>query len=407
MRLDPLIVSRSTRRRLRLVGSCVSAALLAACGAEPTAAPTSARIGDPLPGLSPGELAAFEAGRASFNLQFTPENGLGPRFNENSCDACHTGPATGGTGETIVTKASRFDAQGRCDMLPQLGGENLRLRVTPQAAALGATRPSVPPEATHQARFIIPFVFGLGLVDAVPQAALDALADPDDADGDGISGRVGVDASGRPARFGRKADMATLADFTEGAFRLEMGITTPAHPSEADAGSLPPVPDGADPAADPELDQATLQAVVDFVRFLAPPSPSEPRDDADRALIEEGRALFASLGCTSCHVPTLQTGSQASAALSERTIALYSDLLLHDMGPELEGTCGPGASTTEWRTEPLMGLGHRRLFLHDGRVGRVLDAILAHGGEAQAVRDRFAALDRLTQEAVLRFLDTL
>lgn len=367
----------------------------------------SAPVGDPLPGLSAEELARFEAGRAAFNRQFTPEDGLGPRFNENSCEACHTEPMAGGTGETIVTKATRHDAAGVCDILSSQGGENVRLRVTPAAAALGAERPDPPLEATHRGRFIIPFLFGLGIAEAVPQEALDALADPDDRDGDAVSGRVGRDASGRPARFGRKADQATLADFIEGAFRLEMGVTTPAHPFESTAGSIPTVPDGADLAPEPEVDDAELRAVATFVRMLAPPSPGEARDVAQSATVAEGRALFSSLGCVGCHVPTLQAGRSEISAIQGQTIALYSDLLLHDMGPALEGPCAPGASTTEWRTEPLMGLRYRRLFLHDGRVGRVIDAVLAHGGEAQAARDRFAALDRVTQESLLRFLDTL
>ena len=401
------MVTGASRRPSCLPGICLVVISLSACGTEPTPDPISAEIGAPLPGLSAPELSRFEAGREPFNRQFTPENGLGPRFNENSCDACHTSPASGGTGETIITKATRFGADGRCDPLASLGGENLRLRVTPQAAALGAERPPVPAEASHQARFTTPFVFGLGLVEAIPQATLDAMADPEDRDGDGISGRTGTDAQGRPARFGRKADVATLADFVESAFRLEMGVTTPHHPGEGSAGALPAIPDGSDPAADPEIDLGTLEGATDFVRFLAPPTPRAPRDEEDRNTIEAGKALFESLGCASCHVPTLRTGEAEVAALSRQVVALYSDLLLHDMGPGLEGTCGPGAATTEGRTEPLLGLRHRRLFLHDGRVGRVMDAILAHGGEAQAARDRFAALDRLTQETLLRFLDTL
>lgn len=380
---------------------------LAACAVDSGPPPVFAEIGDPLPGLTAEALARFERGRASFNRQFTPEDGLGPRFNENSCDACHTAPASGGTGETIVTKATYTTEDGRCDLLTVHGGENVRLRVTPGAAALGATRPPVPSEASHRARFTTPFVFGLGLVDAIPQSILDALADPDDIDEDGISGRVGRDAAGRPARFGRKADVATLDDFVEGAFRMEMGITTPAHPDEALAGGVPPVEGGADPAPDPEIDAAGLAAAADFPRFLAPPAPAPSRDADHADQVERGRALFTGLGCVGCHVPVLQAGPDAPEGIAGQGIALYSDLLLHDMGPALEGTCGPGAGTREWRTEPLMGIRHRRLFLHDGRVSRVIDAILAHDGEGRAARERFAALDRVTQEVLLRFLDTL
>jgi len=392
------------RLAILLAAAC---ATLMACAAEPTPGSATAEIGDALPGLSTQELARFEAGRAHFNRQFTPEAGLGPRFNENACNACHTEPADGGTGETLVTKATRSGGADRCDLLVPQGGENVRLRVTPAAAQAGAARAVVPDEATHVSRFTIPFLFGLGLVDAIPQSTLDALADPDDSDGNGISGRVGRDANGAPARFGRKADQATLASFAEGAFRLEMGITTPAHPDEAMAGALPSVPSGTDPVLEPEVDAETMDSVLDFLRFLAPPAPARPLDDADRAIISNGRTLFASLGCTGCHTPSLETGPNPTAAIARKSIALYSDLLLHDMGPALEGTCASGATTREYRTEPLMGLRYRRRFLHDGRARRVIDAVLAHGGEAQTARDAFATLDRLTQERVLRFLGTL
>lgn len=363
----------------------------------------SAEIGAPLPGLSDAERARFDQGRALFGRIYTEAEGLGPRFNENACNACHTLPSDGGTGETSVTKRTALDGD-RCDLLLPHGGENVRIQVTQIAAAAGAAPVRTVEGASHAATFTIPFLFGLGLVEAVPQAALDALADPDDLDGDGISGRVGRTADGRPGRFGRKADAATLADFNDGAFRLEMGLTTPSVPDEARAGGTPPVPAGSDPAPEPEVDAATVALVTDFVRFLAPPAPADAGDDPD---VARGRALFGSLGCAGCHVPVLETGPADSPALAHQRIALYSDLLLHDMGPAFEGTCAPGAATTEYRTEPLLGLRYRRVYLHDGRARRVMDAILAHGGEAEAARGRFAALDRLTQETLLRFLGTL
>lgn len=379
--------------------------LLTACVAEPDPppVPVHAEIGEPLPGLTPEEAARFAEGRTHFRRRFTPDEGMGPRFNEDACNACHTFPADGGTGETGVTKATRTLPDGTCDPLTALGGENLRLSATPALQAAGGGRVRAPDEASHTTRFTVPFVFGLGLVDAVPLETLEALADPEDANGDGISGRVGRDAAGRPARFGRKADVATLVDFVDSAFRLEMGLTTPVHPDEARAGAIPPVPDGTDPAGEPEVDQEVFDAVTAFVRFLAPPSPATS-DDPD---VREGEALFRSLGCVSCHVPTLTAGDSPVGAISGKTIALYSDLLLHDMGPDFEGICGAGAGNREYRTEPLMGLRYRREFLHDGRAGRVIDAILMHGGEAQAARDAFAALHRVTQERLIRYLDTL
>lgn len=364
-------------------------------------------FGAPLPGLSEGELASFEAGRRLFTKPFEPGEGLGPRFNENACNACHTDPADGGTGETAVTKASRLSPAGTCDALADAGGTNLRIRSTLVDRTRSARVP-VPQGATHTARFTIPFLFGLGVVEAIPAETLGALADPDDRDGDGISGRLGTTPDGEVGRFGRKADVATLADFVEGAFRLEMGLTTARVPDEALAGLLPPVDDpAADPVPEPEVDATSLDAVTAFVRLLAPPA-RRPSDDPGRAALErQGEELFGSLGCARCHVPTLAAGESPVRAIEGARIALYSDLLLHDMGDALEGTCTLGAGTREYRTEPLMGLRARRAFMHDGRYGRVIDAILGHDGEARGARDAFAALDRVTQQSVIHFLDTL
>jgi CxxC motif-containing protein (DUF1111 family) len=373
-----------------------------ACEAPETREPVHGEPGQPLPGLRPEEQAAFESGARVFGHQYTPAEGLGPRFNENSCDACHTFPADGGTGETNVRRVSITAADGRCDPLTEASGPNLRVQVTPALSAAGGRPERDTGIGTHTGVFTIPFLYGLGLVEAIPLETLRRLADPEDLDGDGISGRLGTDALGRPARFGRKGDVASLEDFVDSAFRLEMGLTTPLVPDEDQAGFPPGVPDGVDPAAEPEVDPQDFARVTDFVRFLTPPSPL-PVDDE---LEIEGEALFGALGCTDCHVPVLVTGPSDIPALSRQAVALYSDLLLHDMGPGLESVCTPGASTTEHRTEPLMGLRHRDFFLHDGRATRVMDAILAHGGEAAAARARFDALDRLQQEAVLRFLRT-
>jgi len=394
----------SSRTPLAILGI-----LICGCGDSGPAVPdapasVSAPIGEPLPALTAAELARFESGAAQFSRLFTVDEGLGPRFNEVACNACHTDPADGGTGEQLVIKASRVDAVGSCDLLELEGGPNLRKQVTPPAAQAGASAVPVPASSTHTGEFTTPFLFGFGMIDAIELTTLQALADPNDSNGDGISGRLGMDGRGSPARFGRKANVATLADFVDEAFRIEMGITTPGHTDETQAGGVPAVPAGSDPASDPEIDAATLGATVDFVRFLAPPEPAEAED---AEAVEQGRELFGSLGCAECHVPTLATGAHEVAALSERTIALYSDLLLHDMGAELVGPCATGADPQEYRTEPLMGLRYRGAFLHDGRAGRVRDAILLHGGEALAARQRFTDLDRVTQEQLIAFLGTI
>lgn len=398
MTVPPPVLHRWTAPGLTVLG--VLCLFASGCTTDPPVRSVHAPIGEPLPGLTPEQLARFEAGRAIFRHPFSPEEGLGPRFNENACNACHTDPVDGGTGETGVTRATRELSPGICDALDDLGGANLRLNVIPDLRGAGEVRVPIPAEATHSARFTVPFVFGLGLVEAVPLDALERLAVRS-------GGLVGQDALGRPARFGRKADVATLEAFVDSAFRFEMGLTTPGYPEERYAGDSPPVPGYTPTGTHPEIDAETLALVTDFMRYLAPPSPQEPRDAADRKVVEEGRTLFGSLGCAGCHVPTLTTGSHEVEALSRRAIALYSDLLLHDMGPDLENVCAPGAGTRHLRTEPLMGLRYRRIFLHDGRAGRVLDAILAHGGEAEGARGRFEALGRVKQEVLLRFLDTL
>jgi CxxC motif-containing protein (DUF1111 family) len=389
-----------------LAGALICAATACAPDSQDTLA---APIGEPIPGLTVDELARFDAGRALFERPFSPEEGLGPLFNENACDACHTDPADGGTGEQLVSKASRVQPDGSCDPLRDQGGENLRRLATPALRALqpDAVPIPVPSEATHVGRFTTSFLFGVGLVDAVPLESIRAREDPDDRDGDGISGRVGADANGRPARFGRKANVADLATFVDEALRFEMGLTTERSPDEARAGSIPAVPASTDLAADPEVDRSTFDAITSFVRLLAPPEAAVPSTEADRAAAERGEALFASLGCDGCHVPEMHTGDGTIAALTDRRFRLYSDLLLHDMGDALAGPCTSAAEPTEYRTEPLIGLRYRSIYLHDGRATRVMDAILQHGGEAQAVRDAFAALDRVTQEDLLRFLNTL
>src|SRR5690606_5212729 len=179
-----------------------------------------------------------------------------------------------------------------------------------------------------------------------------------------------------------------LRDFIETALRFEMGLTTPAHPAE-----VMPVTDSfpadVDPAGDPEVGDSSIEALHDFVRFLAPPQRRTRETAEERAIVAEGEAIFGAIGCTSCHVPEMVTGSSDVAALDGKRIELFSDLLLHDLGPGLANACGIAATPTELRTAPLMGVSYRRALLHDGRTTDLTEAILLHGGEAEAVRERF------------------
>lgn len=360
--------------------------------------------GEPLPGLSPEELASFEAGRLWFERPFTPDEGLGPLFNQTRCSSCHDLPTTGGHGAEPVVKVSGHDGAGGCSLLEEHGGDLLQASVVEALREAGFSPERVPAEADAMTELRAPPLYGLGLVAAVPDREIRRRADPNDRDGDGISGRVGSGDGQRPGRFGAKGQHATLEAFIESAANGELGLTTPRQPTEQPLNGVP-VPAELDPAPEPELDDEALALLTAYVRFLASPGgagdgPREPAGDG-------GLRLFEEVGCADCHVPTLRTGPSEVAALDRRSFRIYSDLLLHDMGPGLEGICTPGASNREYRTEPLMGLRYRNVFLHDGRARRLMDAILAHGGEAEAARAAFAALNRLQQEELLRFLRTL
>jgi CxxC motif-containing protein (DUF1111 family) len=366
--------------------------------------------GDPIAGLSKQERARFNRGRAEFERLFTPETGLGPLFNAESCAECHESPVAGGAGDEVEIHVGGFNSDPPfCDPLVHEGGPVVQQHATPAlTAALGIEREPQPPSATGTGLRTAPDLFGFGLLDAVPDSVILALADPDDRNGDGISGRPNRFFDGRVGRFGRKALVPTLSEFNQGAFVIEQGITNPAVPAEESIGGKP-IPAGVDPAPDPEINQEITDLVDDFVRFLAPPAP---RDLSKVG--RHGERVFHEIGCDGCHVPTLVTGDHPVKALRYRKVSAYTDLLLHDMGNDLADICFGLAGPSEFRTEPLMGLrfseaieeGEAR-FLHDGRAKSIDDAIRFHGGEAQASRDRFAGLAERDRDALLTFLRSL
>jgi CxxC motif-containing protein (DUF1111 family) len=384
------------------LGILCSSAFFHACAPAP-------KPGDPIDGLTRAERDRFERGRAEFERVFEPGTGLGPLFNSESCAECHESPVTGGPGDEFEIHVSAFLPDGFCDPLADKGGPVIQQQVTAALrAALGIDREPVPEEATAAAVRTTPDVFGFGLLDAVPDSTILSLADPEDRDHDGISGRANRFFDGRLGRFGRKAIVPTLSEFNQGAFVIEQGITNPGAPTEESIGGLP-IPDGVDPTLEPEIGQDAIDLVDAFVRFLAPPAPQKLSKAGKR-----GQKLFAEIGCDACHVPSLQTGSHPVKALSRKRVAAYTDLLLHDMGPELADICLGLATPGEFRTEPLMGL---RLteeieeaeprFLHDGRARSIEEAIRLHGGEGASSRDRFAGLSEADRAAMLEFLRSL
>ena len=366
--------------------------------------------GGPLAGLTGDQLALFTRGSGVFQRVFTPESGLGPLFNAAGCAACHEAPVPGGGGandpaeggEDEEVHATAFHPGASCDNLAAVGGQVIQKQVTPELAALGIGPEPVPPEATlPTALRTTPDLFGFGLLDAVPAQEILALADPNDRDHDGISGRVHRLPDGRIGRFGRKAQEATLTEFNTGAFVMEMGVTNPGVLTEQTIHGNP-LPIAVDLHAEPEITQDEFDAADAFVHFLAPP-PRRPLGPAGFA----GGVIFRAIGCASCHVPTLVTGPSRVRALNLRVFQPYTDLLLHDMGPALADICLGDARPAEFRTEPLMGLHLATAFLHDGRAKTIAEAIRLHGGEARPARDRFVQLSPGARFALLQFLRSL
>ena len=384
-----------THRRV-IIGAIALAAAAACKRPQP---------GDPVRGLSAAERARFDSGRAVFDSTFTPAVGLGPLFNASGCKECHEDPVSGGVGDEVERHAAVFHPErigAVCDQLAAQGGPVFQDSVTPALhAALGIDREPLPAGVTTVAARTTPEIFGFGFLDAIPNSVILSYADPDDRDHDGISGRPNRFVDGRLGRFGRKAFVPTLREFNDAAFQVEIGITNPSVPLEGTVTGQP-LPPGTDPAPDPELNAHGLELTDAFVRLLAPPAPLKQSREA-----RHGRDVFTQVKCAGCHIPALRTGDSPIEALRYKDVAAFTDLLLHDMGPDLADICFGLATPSEFRTEPLMGLRLRSHFLHDGRAKTPEQAIDLHGGEATRSRELFRALPAADRAALLAFLKTL
>lgn len=372
----------------------------------------------PMEGLSPAQQRLFLSGDEAFSEVFTPQTGLGPLFIATSCISCHAGDGKGHP-SVALTRFGRYE-NGQFDYLLHLGGAQLQNRAIPGYAA-----ETLPAEANGVSLFTPPAVTGLGLLAAVSDETLLALSDPGDADGDGISGRVNYvlppdffmpaqwhipDAEGRYiGRFGKKAAAVDLLHQTVGAYKEDIGITTDFDLEDPVNYAVAGQP--TDPVADPELPASTVQAVVFYLRTLKAPLPRSQDDPA----VALGRQLFLDVQCGKCHLPSLKTGVSDIKVLSEKEFYPYTDLLLHDMGPALDDGYTEGIATTaEWRTPPLWGLGLSAdaqggdvYLLHDGRARSIEEAILLHGGEAEKSREAFQQLSATEREMLLKFLESL
>lgn len=393
--------------------------IVAACAEIMTEAPPEDQIFDvPLDDLSPAQMRAHIAGDEAFSELFNTSTGLGPIFNQPSCDRCH--PSEGrGHPVTNLIRFGRPTADGGFDYMLEFGGPQLQDRAIP-----GYPAEKLPTEALAISERGGPVIVGLGLIEAIPDAAILANEDPNDADGDGISGRANFIA--KPdylrlgpekvirdgkylGRFGRKATAINLFHQTVTAYINDMGITSEFEPEEL----FNPVLGGrvGDNVPDPEVSTETINNVVIYLQTLRPP---QQRNSGDPQ-VQAGERLFAEIGCASCHIPSLQTGPSPIAALAYQEVRLYSDLLLHDMGPELADNYPEGEATgSEWRTTPLWGLGivenllgGTPFYMHDGRTSDLREAIRLHGGEAARSRDNFLQLNDTDRAALLAFLRSL
>ena len=408
--------------RMRVgVVALLSAMVLGGCPGDPKPAENIyAPLGEPLPTATVEQLETFERGEAVAIRRFTPSEGLGPQFNVTFCGACHEKPVFGGSAgryRNFLLVGQTFEDGSRIDL-----GVNGVL----DQFSLETNRTADPEGANHFAtRNPIPF-FGVGLIAELPDEAILANADPNDADGDGISGKANFEG-GFVARFGRKSQTLSIEGFLRGPLFNHLGITTDPLPAEL-AAQLPVpveidesvgmgadglretigrrtdaqavVPPGVrtiddDGVPDPELSVADLFDLVSWTMLLAPPEPDEPTAET-----EAGLALFREANCSGCHVESLE-GPRG-------LIFPYSDFLVHDMGPELaDGVFMLDATGSEFRTQPLWGVAPVGPYLHDGRADTLEEAILFHGGEAQAARDAFAAMTQTERAQVIAFLESL
>ncbi len=410
--------------------------------------------GAALPGVSLMQHRYFDTGREDFMEAETVDEGMGPRMNLDSCAGCHSQPAIGGSSPPV--NPQKLFASGGSDVAPSFitadgpirearfvrntdgtpdGGVHALFTITGRTGAGGCTlaQPDFAKElANNNVIFRIPTpLFGAGLIEQIPDYAILAnrASNAPTKNALGIRGRANFHVAGRAvtgqgnkngndgtiARFGWKAQNKSLLLFSGEAYNVEMGISNELFQTERDETpecQYVTVPnDVTNTDATTPLDAISgVEKFAFFMRFLDAPKPS-PDAPGGVASIGRGRAAFATAGCAYCHTPSFTTAKSSVAALSEKPVNLYSDLLVHDMGVGLADGISQGeAGPREFRTAPLWGLGQRIFFLHDGRTNDLLTAIRAHastGSEANVVVRNFGGLTERQKQDVLNFLRSL
>jgi len=391
----------------RLIGTAGAGALVAVAIVA-TAQSGGLEPGGPLPGLTAVEFEEFRLGLDDFLEVETSDEGLGPAFNGTSCAACHNVPAIGGVSPVAEVRAGRLTAAGFEPLVPS-GDTLFHLFSIPTHSC----QPPIPADANVIARRVPVPLFGAGLIEAIEDETIRGREDPQDRDRDGVSGRAAIVtdvATGdrRVGRFGWKAQHATLLTFGADAYRNEMGITNDLFPTEAAAGVdaarmllCDRIPDPED-VRDPRTRRRGIDNFASFMRFLAPVA----RGPLDAAVAVEAERLFSAVGCASCHTPTLVTGPSSNPLFNRRPVALFSDLLLHDVGTG-DGIQQASAEPNEIRTPALWGLRFRRPLLHDGSAATVDAAIRRHTSEARLAREGYERLSEADRTALLALLASL
>jgi CxxC motif-containing protein (DUF1111 family) len=430
-----------------------------------------AGAGGPLNGLTADETAFFQDGQARFaDIEVVTggaNNGLGPRFNSNQCLSCHAQPSAGGSSPAENPLIAVATLNGAKNTVPWFVTKNGPVRearfkhnadgtsdgevhdlfvITGRADALGcniaqpnflpAGNPLTGQDGNANIIFRIPTpLFGAGLIEAIPDSVILAnmRTNTTEKSALGISGRANAHLSGNVnrsandgtvTRFGWKAQNKSLLIFASEAYNVEMGVTNQLFQQERDETPVcvfnatpedtlnftPPAASGGSNTAV----LSDIEAFANFMRMLAPPTPALATPAS-----EKGRATFTKIGCVHCHTPSLTTGpkiasgssTSPSAALSNQTANLFSDLLAHHMGIGLaDGITQGGAGPDEFRSAPLWGVGQRVFFLHDGRTTNLVEAIRAHqsrGSEANRVVEHFNRLSTQEQQDLIDFLRSL
>ncbi len=375
---------------------------------EPPAPADDQTLDGPVDDLSYAQSAQHLSGDAAFNDQvFTGSTGLGPIFVATSCGGCHAGDGKGHPFSTLV-RFGQTDSTG--NQYSDQGGPQLQDRAIP-----GYTPEQIPAGATF-AKFMPPINTGLGFLELVPDNDILAMSDPDDANGDGISGvpnwnsipsyiTIRPDAVTRGGkyicRFGKKGSVYNLLQQTVNAYNQDIGITSVFEPKDVYSHTN----------IDPEISVNTINDVVFYLQTLKAPV----QRDQNNPDVMAGEQIFLTINCSGCHKPDFKTGYSPIDALSYKTFASYTDLLLHDMGPGLDDGYTEGtAATSEWRTPPLWGLGlapksqgRQYFLLHDGRAHSIQEAIELHGGEAAGSKKSFDALSEADKQRLIKFLESL